>query len=339
MVNVYISYGEETRRAAEALRLLLAENGIGMWMTAGDLILRMQLPLHEQLMQEAACGLLVIPGNTAEELPQWAVEERELLLRHGVPVILIPAGSLSFTGELGIQFDHVAVNELLPVPMLREDAPYHRALVKQITAYVRARESRSIVRMGRWPVEKGGPAEEIEWFKAAETEEKLLLVSRYGLETKMFSEERCRTWNECSLRRWLNEDFLSEAFTDEERRMILTTRVEPDPNPEYDTFPGEACEDRLFVLSLGEYGEYFAPKGDELRCCIPTPRAKWQGAFAWNDRYCLWWLRTPGMKDNLMTEVNAGGKVDPQGFYAQRDDVCVRPAMWVDKSRLPREDA
>ena len=34
----------------------------------------------------------------------------------------------------------------------------------------------------------------------------------------------------------------------------------------------------------------------------------------------------------------AGG-VDLQGCYAQRGEVCIRPAMWVDRTRLPHEEA
>jgi len=72
------------------------------------------------------------------------------------------------------------------------------------------------------------------------------------------------TWADCSLRRWLNDEFYSAAFDDADKRRILLTDVENADNPEYGTPGGESTQDRLFCLSIDEVRRYLPTEGDRI---------------------------------------------------------------------------
>ncbi len=341
MAYVYISYCEETRRAAEALRAKLEDRRQDVWLVTGDLFTLDTALLRQQVAGDAACAVILVPGDKdpgETDLPDWAKREQVLLESLSVPVIPAPAGRLNVTSATRLRNKNVRLHELLIVPSLG-DIDYDRALVNRILKLIQKNEAENTVKLGRWQMVKNGPEEPLEWRILARDGEKLLLICRFGLEPRWFSVEHNGKWDNCSLRRWLNDDFLHTAFREEEREAILETDVEPDFHPDYDTDPGLFSTDRLFVLSLSEYEKYFSNQSNALRRCWPTPLAKLKGAFAWGGETCLWWLRTPGIGDNMMTYVNAAGGVDLQGCYAQRGEVCIRPAMWVDRTRLPHGEA
>lgn len=60
------------------------------------------------------------------------------------------------------------------------------------------------------------------------------------------------TWENCTLRAWLNDEFLATAFTEEEQRMIQTSIVSNEDNPKFNTEGGSETEDKIFLLSIEE---------------------------------------------------------------------------------------
>ena len=55
--------------------------------------------------------------------------------------------------------------------------------------------------------------EKIEWIVLDVQKERCLLLSRYCLDTKSYhSKGKNITWKDCTLRKWLNHDFLNTAF-------------------------------------------------------------------------------------------------------------------------------
>ena len=68
-----------------------------------------------------------------------------------------------------------------------------------------------------------GP-EAIEWIVLDMQEGKALLLSKYGLDAIPYNTEYVNiTWEQCTLRTWLNQDFLKTAFDEKEQSAILTT--------------------------------------------------------------------------------------------------------------------
>ena len=177
--------------------------------------------------------------------------------------------------------------------------------------------------------------ESIEWLVLAKKHDGLLVVSRYALDCQRYHTEYANvTWENCTLRKWLNEDFLNSAFSDGEKAMIPTLTVSADKNPDYSTEPGNDTKDRVFLLSIAEATKYF--KNDEERMCVPTAYAKIDGAYTSGDYIkdgavtCWWWLRSPGLSQEIAAYVLYDGSVNCYGFNAYYGLGFVRPAIWID---------
>lgn len=204
--------------------------------------------------------------------------------------------------------------------------------------------------------------EEIEWRVLDKDGDNLLVISEYGIDAKPYNVEyEDVTWETCSLRKWLNDDFLMGAFSTDERKRIRLSHIEAERNPEYDTDPGNDTLDYVFLLSINEAERYFASYKD--RMCRPTEGALDNGAFAyvksvgdmfyqvmfWDyarpEAYGFWWLRSPGDDsldaahvDNLgnvgyrgcgVNDVRSSGYVYYHGLYVNNVGNCVRPALWI----------
>lgn len=176
--------------------------------------------------------------------------------------------------------------------------------------------------------------EDIEWLVLAKENNRILVVSDKALDCKPYNQSRDYvTWETCSLRNWLNNDFINAAFTAEERAKIPTVTVSADKNPEYNTNPGNATKDKVFLLSIVEAEKYFT--SDEARMCVPTEYAISNGAYT-SGSYtkggkatCWWWLRSPGCNRNYAARVNLFGSVIGFGDIVDYDSDAVRPAMWI----------
>ena len=124
----------------------------------------------------------------------------------------------------------------------------------------------------------GNGAEAIEWQVLAVEDGKALLISRYLLRGDSYNSSYEQvTWEECSLRTWLNGIFLNDAFTQSEQAWIMTSKVTADHNSQYNTDAGRDTQDKVFLLSLSEAYMYFSDS--EARRCKPTARAEAQGCL------------------------------------------------------------
>lgn len=176
--------------------------------------------------------------------------------------------------------------------------------------------------------------ENIEWLVLAKEDNKILVISDKALDCQEYNPSWSDvTWETCSLRQWLNNDFINDAFSDDEKAMIPTVTVSADNNPEYDTDPGNATQDQVFLLSIVEARKYFA--SSESRMCVPTAYAISNGLYT-SGRYskdgegtCLWWLRSPGDEQYRAADVFSDGIVASDGDNAREDENAVRPAMWI----------
>jgi len=139
------------------------------------------------------------------------------------------------------------------------------------------------------------------------------------------------TWEKCSLRSWLNDDFYISAFTEEEKGWINVTTVKTEDNENNGTAGGNDTEDKVFLLSVDEAEKYF--DSDEKRQCLASEYAKAQGLevgeYHTVEGCCYWWLRSPGDYASDVARVTEEGKVQASGTSIDRENSCgVRPAMW-----------
>ena len=192
----------------------------------------------------------------------------------------------------------------------------------------------SLIKYGKYEQDNDSSngIEDIEWIILAKDDNKMLVISDKAIDCKPYhSSYGNTTWEECSLRRWLNDTFVNEAFTTEEQEKILTTNVTADANPDYDTDAGNDTEDKVFLLSIEEVNRYF--NNDSERQCVSTEYAKANGAYTYEidgASNCFWWLRSQGGYSNKSASVvNSDGTVSKYGNAVDDNRDCVRPAMWI----------
>lgn len=177
--------------------------------------------------------------------------------------------------------------------------------------------------------------EDIKWLVLAREDGKALVISKYALDRQEYNTSyEAVTWETCSLRTWLNETFIRNAFSFNEQKKILTTDISADGNTKYETDAGKETSDKVFLLSMAEVETYFA--GDASRKCAPTAYAKAQGAYV-SDIYktengedtCWWWLRTPGDSQDFAANICDDGSIGYLGVDVYSDNGAVRPALWI----------
>ena len=193
----------------------------------------------------------------------------------------------------------------------------------------------SILTYGTWEQDpaKGSKAP-VEWIVLEVQEDRLLLISRYGLDCLSYcSSKDTVAWETSNIRTWLNDRFLETAFTPEEQAGILVTQVDNSRSQGYVHYEGDGgpdTEDRLFLLSYAEAWKYFPQNSD--RACKPTKTAVKRGAFkSSTSGNCPWWLRSPGYMENYVAAVDVDGN---RGGNVKYGAMAVRPAMWISRNAL-----
>ncbi len=165
----------------------------------------------------------------------------------------------------------------------------------------------------------------IEWHVLAKEDNKILVISKKALDCKPFNTVLIdTTWENCSLREWLNKDFLKTAFSQHEQDLIQSTSVS--------NYLGNTTTDKLFLLDKTEVENYLKFSD---RKCAPTAYAIAHGAFTGvmseknGEKTCFWWLRSRGLISSSASYCLHNGNLLDNGDSVNREDICVRPAMWL----------
>jgi hypothetical protein len=123
------------------------------------------------------------------------------------------------------------------------------------------------------------------------------------------------TWEKCSLRSYLNNDFYNTLGADAKAQIVETQIINKD-NPKYKTHGGANTIDKIFLLSIEEAETYFREKAERV-------------AYLLDGANSLWWLRSPG-----------GGRGLTVSFVLSSGGICdtgideniaggIRPALWL----------
>lgn len=191
----------------------------------------------------------------------------------------------------------------------------------------------TVITFGRYLQHSTRPCapEPIEWIVLDTDGQTAVLISKYALEEAAYHDEQCYvTWETCTLRAWLNSEFLYEAFTDEEQAQIRTVSVTTCGYAQDDTYITFSTQDKVWLLSAEEAERYFA--SDEERKCLPTESALSYDTVFWKEVYgegleCPWWLRSAGDSPDHASVVTDEGIVFPDGWTVSTKDAAVRPVI------------
>ena len=197
---------------------------------------------------------------------------------------------------------------------------------------------------GRYYYSDNADMRPIEWFPIDETEDAILYIAKYCIEMKLYSIDepngpRLPEWSESTIRKWLNSEFLSVAFTTEEQRSILPVEHE---NTQEDGIFGciATVTDRIFLLSKNEVLQYLFDRS--IRKTELTPYAASKREYP--DDPWWWWTRTSGSVEYDGATIHFVGVAcaipdDEETFpfpNVQETWICdevnaVRPAFWMRK--------
>lgn len=153
--------------------------------------------------------------------------------------------------------------------------------------------------------------EDIEWIVLKREGNKVLVISKYCIEQKPFNETLDNvTWERSTLRKWLNNDFYNDAFSEDQQAKITSSNIEN---------VGNDTVDKVFLLSESEAIDYFDSDSDRRASATDYVSTS----------HCYWFLRTTGSVSNV-------AHVDYKGFVGYYENVdrnwWVRPAMWIEIS-------
>lgn len=190
-----------------------------------------------------------------------------------------------------------------------------------------------IIRLGEYEQDNktSNGKEELEW-KVLEKDENgnMLVISLHAIDCRRYhSSVEQVSWETSEIRKWLNNDFITTAFTDSQKSKIKTVTIKNTDNSDYKTDGGNDTKDKVFLLSIDEAKQYM-PSVLE-RICLATAYAEAQGSELESlTKACRWWLRSPGAVLYNASFVKIDGFILQYGSSASLDKCSVRPAMWVD---------
>ena len=172
----------------------------------------------------------------------------------------------------------------------------------------------------------------IQWRILKDNGSTYTLISEKVLADRHFGGEN--VWRDSDMRRWLNEEFYNDAFTDEEKAAIVTTDVET-LDKTYDDWrtrkdgTWDVTSDKVWLLYSDEaFDESFGFTDDESRIAYATDFVNKENAAY------KWWLRgysgwSYGNRQNEYIKENG-----QSASYYQTYGRGVRPVIVVSKSAV-----
>lgn len=99
-----------------------------------------------------------------------------------------------------------------------------------------------------------GKKTKLKWRILDVKNDRMLMIAEQPIGEGIYDENNDRRWKQCSLRKWLNKDFLNEAFTNSEKKLIVPVE---NKTPFYgDSSTVIGTKDTIFLLSEKEAKKY-----------------------------------------------------------------------------------
>ena len=176
------------------------------------------------------------------------------------------------------------------------------------------------VKFGNYPQTAKGEVQPIEWQVLAKEGNKILVISKYGLDAKRF-DDNSNDWASSEIRSWLNDKFYNKAFTEKEKKSINSSNLSD-----------VGTSDKVFLLSKEEAENYFV--NDKLRRCKATGYAVKKGAYVYDGSLgdeagsSLWLLRSSFPNDsNIVYNVGDVGSIC--NYDVNSTIYVIRPVLWI----------
>ncbi len=186
--------------------------------------------------------------------------------------------------------------------------------------------------------EWNGP-ESIEWKVLEKEEDRILVLSRHVLDERQYDSKYARfilsgdqkdldydnpiaTWENCSLRQWLNQWFMEYAFEESEQAYILEASIGEEDHLDTEETNESSVTDKIFLLSPEEVTTYFSSRDDRKSMGSQAVSGK-------EDQYLYaagWWTRNASKSGKTALLIDYWGAIEKRSV---EERAGVRPAMWI----------
>ena len=203
-----------------------------------------------------------------------------------------------------------------------------------------------------WQEADGNEKQPVKWRVLSVKDNDAFLLADKCLDCQPYNQiYSWKKWESCSLRSWLNDTFLNNAFSKQEQEAIFDTTVVNECDPIFYTTGGADTVDKIYLLSESEivnvaYG-FNGDQGKYIKSRVSkaTPYAVQKGVYVIPDDVvgddeewignAWWWLRSPSAEMNWSSAVNAAGAKGAgeggAGEFADKD-FGVRPVLHLNLS-------
>lgn len=182
--------------------------------------------------------------------------------------------------------------------------------------------------------------EPLEWTILAKEGNKVFITTNFAIDSNSYTTEDAEgyTWDKSTIRKWLNDDFLKNAFTEEEQKSIIKTHLLPEiANEETTTVKANPTDDKVFLMSIEEANRYMPATEEEeakknrvnSRKLYPTQYAISRGIYTVSTGCCWWWLRDVSINGNTGINVRTNGIINAGDNSFTSNVGGIRPCMWL----------
>ncbi len=157
---------------------------------------------------------------------------------------------------------------------------------------------------------------------------KALVISKYIICHRVFDKSKL-TWEESSLRKWLNSNFYKKAFSEKEQAVIILSNIKH----EDEFLKGNDTSDRIFILSKNDAIKYFSDDYDRI-------------GYFYDGVIEGWWLREDNRSKDAYSDwdqedweenynsddhpaVTNDGQLRSNDAEIDMDFIGVRPSFWI----------
>ena len=180
-------------------------------------------------------------------------------------------------------------------------------------------------------------AEDINWLVLEEKNGMYLVISEEILEFRTYDDGTHQTWADSTLRKWLTEDFVAKAFSEEERAKIVPMKLTTSTPSYFDIENVTDSVETVFLLSYGEMMQYQVAETTSTFYAVTSPMRNdlpYWVMDAFDPTMMHWWVRTNGGDQGEvvcgygMVPTNVSGNTVTN--IATNGRGGIRPAMWID---------
>lgn len=173
-------------------------------------------------------------------------------------------------------------------------------------------------------------AEPIEWkvLNVDKENGKALIISKKAIEAFTYNrDEDSKNWQDCLLRKWLNNDFYDQAFDDDEKDYIIESATETENDSSSGILGSKSITtDKVFLLSDSDISKY----GKLIGTCYPTDYVDkkvrediFYNYSFYDDEGCSWYLLEPGSHISIKKNEISWGHINTRGLCG----VC--PVLYI----------